>query len=301
MTVNDPRQGEGAAPEERDPRLAQLYRAGSAEEPPAHLDAAILAAARREVGAKPKRLGAALRAWRVPVSIAAVIVLSMSLVTLVLEEGADRLAEIPAVGPPDSPALAPPRAAKPESRGPLAGERAAEATKIPAPTAPEPVRQAPVPPRVGAVTSRDAPAAVPAPGRVAAPFPGAEKERREPDDALRQSVPREAKPEAAASRADREGASPVAAGVLGATPAPARAAAEAARPRSEAAPLAGERQTTTDVQKSVLLRQLDREPPEKWLRRIEELRQQGERALADEVLAEFKRRFPGHALPPGMR
>jgi len=37
---------------------------------------------------------------------------------------------------------------------------------------------------------------------------------------------------------------------------------------------------------------LEKEPPEKWLARIEELRRQGRAAEAEEMLSEFKRRFP---------
>ena len=73
---------------ERDPLLDRAYRGAATDEPPARLDAAILAAARREAGARPRPLSAVLRAWRVPVSIAAVVVLSVSLVTLVREEPA---------------------------------------------------------------------------------------------------------------------------------------------------------------------------------------------------------------------
>lgn len=299
MALNDLRQGEGPAPEERDLRLAQLYRAGSVEEPPVHLDAAILAAARREVGARPKRLGASLRAWRVPVSIAAVIVLSVSLVTLMMEEGADRVTEIPpAVPPAAQPPAPPPAAVKAESRELTGGQRAAEAAKAPVKPTPEPARRAAAPP-AGPVVSQEAPAAVPAPGRAAEPFPGAGKERREADELPRRSAPVEAKPDAAsAPRPDHEGPAP--AGALSAPPA-AKAPAEAARARSEAGAPRIERQAAAGLQKSALLRELDGEPPEKWLKRIEELRRQGEAALAEEVLVEFKRRFPNHPLPPGLR
>lgn len=302
MALNDLRQGGEPAPEERDHRLAQLYRAGSVEEPPAHLDAAIFAAARREVGAKPKRLGASLRAWRVPVSIAAVIVLSVSLVTLMMEEGADRVTGIPPVVPPAAqPPTPPPAAVKPESRGLIGGQRPAEAAKAPAKLAPELAQRAAAPP-AGPVVSQEAPAAVPAPGRTAEPFPGAGKERREAGDVPRRSAPPEAKPDAAsAPRADHEGVPAAPTRALSAPPAPAKAPAEAARARSEAGALRTERQAAAGLQKSALLRELDREPAEKWLERIEDLRRQGEAAMAEEVLAEFKRRFPNHALPPGMR
>jgi hypothetical protein len=108
---------------ERDPRLARLYQAASGEEPPSALDAAILAAARREVGARPQVVGAAgggsgempmpvvraKRNWYVPVSIAAVMVLSVSLVMTVQHEKGDELSQPPKLAsvPPRSPASAP--------------------------------------------------------------------------------------------------------------------------------------------------------------------------------------------------
>jgi hypothetical protein len=50
----------------RDPRIGAAWRDASREEPPAALDDAILAAARREVGAGPIGANAAARAARVP-------------------------------------------------------------------------------------------------------------------------------------------------------------------------------------------------------------------------------------------
>ncbi len=86
---------------EHDPQLAALYRAGADATPPAHLDDAIRAAARREVAAGPRRAGA--RRWAVPVSLAAVVVLSVSVVTMMREQGADRLESVIAP-PPQTPA-----------------------------------------------------------------------------------------------------------------------------------------------------------------------------------------------------
>jgi hypothetical protein len=45
----------------------------------------------------------------------------------------------------------------------------------------------------------------------------------------------------------------------------------------------------------------EKEPPEKWLERIEELRRQGRSAEAEEMLSEFKRRFPEHPQAGGPR
>jgi hypothetical protein len=88
---------------ERDAKLAALYRAAAQDEPPAALDDAIRAAARRAVSSKP-RLKVSLfnRSWGVPVSIAAVIVLSVSMVAVMREEAPELVepprADAPAVG-----------------------------------------------------------------------------------------------------------------------------------------------------------------------------------------------------------
>lgn len=76
----------------RDPALAAIYRAAADELPPPSVDATILAAAHREVGAKPRAAGRAFaRPWRGALSVAAVLVLSVSLVVLMREEAPDVL------------------------------------------------------------------------------------------------------------------------------------------------------------------------------------------------------------------
>ena len=93
---------------ERDPRLARIYAAVGSEEPPAEFEAAIKAAARRAVGSGPAIAGTtppARRNWHVPVSLAAVLLLSVSLVTLVREEKGGELTPVPA--PASVPAAAP--------------------------------------------------------------------------------------------------------------------------------------------------------------------------------------------------
>jgi antitoxin component of RelBE/YafQ-DinJ toxin-antitoxin module len=45
----------------------------------------------------------------------------------------------------------------------------------------------------------------------------------------------------------------------------------------------------------------EKELPQKWLERIEELKRQGRAVEAEEMLSEFKRRFPEHPLPPGSK
>lgn len=72
----------------QDAGLAQAYRAAAGELPPPRLDDAIRAAARRGAGSGPRPLPA-LAAWRLPLSLAAVVVLSVTVVLMMREEGVD--------------------------------------------------------------------------------------------------------------------------------------------------------------------------------------------------------------------
>ena len=125
MALNEINPGGTPESAERDSGLDRLYRATGREEPPARLDAAILAAAHREVGARPRSRPHAPRRWQVPVSIAAVVVLSVSLVTVVREEGGEQLLHVPP--PPSMPEVA-------QSRPPAAPAQPPVAQ--PAPSAP---------------------------------------------------------------------------------------------------------------------------------------------------------------------
>jgi hypothetical protein len=62
---------------QRRSRVSQAYRDASGEQPPPALDAAILAASRRALGAGPRRLGWAGR-WGTPLAAAAVLVLAVT-------------------------------------------------------------------------------------------------------------------------------------------------------------------------------------------------------------------------------
>ncbi len=66
-----------------DKKISALYRAGSTTRPPEHIDQAIRAKARRSVNSTPRRVRSP---WAVPVSMAAVLVLSVSLISLIHEE-----------------------------------------------------------------------------------------------------------------------------------------------------------------------------------------------------------------------
>ena len=255
-----------------DLRLAGLYREAAREEPPAALDAAILAASRREGGARPREVpsqtGVAApetasasrpaqgsqparlfpRAWRLPMSLAAVVVLTVSVVALMTQQDGEQRAEL-----------------MPNPPRPMAdGTRAQE---LRAPAAP-----APGAPSEGALQDR----------RSAMEPETANKERTlERADPAQRPVPaatsREEKPAAARTRAFsappvRQSAAPQAPGALAVTPMASTLAAEYAH-----------------------------EPPEKWGEKIVDLRRQGQSVEADALLAEFRRRFPDHVVPEAWR
>ena len=55
------------------------------------------------------------------------------------------------------------------------------------------------------------------------------------------------------------------------------------------------------LQRPPIWSDLERQPPEKWLERIEELRQASRTAELNDLLAEFRKRFPDHPLPAWVR
>lgn len=272
---------------EHDPQLAEIYRAAADAAPPAHLDDAIRAAARREVAAGPQRAGA--RRWAMPVSLAAVLVLSVSVVTLMREQGADR---------PES-------MIQPSAQAPTAAMQSEivkrEIAEPPSAAAPEamPKRRPATPSAVeapaAALAQAEAPAPAPAPalsGRAAEAERGATESRAK---AMAADSPNRAEDSAAARR---EYASPQP--MLRSAPAPMADAASGAS-ASAAKPAAPVGALSAAPARSALWQDLVREPPEKWLQRIAELRRAGQTADADALLAEFRRRFPDVRLPEELR
>jgi resuscitation-promoting factor RpfA len=288
MAVKRGNGGAHADSGERDPHLDRLYRDTARDTPPAHLDAAILAAARREVGSRPRALSTRLRRWRVPVSIAAVVVLSVSLVTLVREEGSEALlrdARSPAVRPPA-------RTAEP-------AEQAAEPAQ-----APEPRKRATAAPEEYSFRRDEGPAGT---------QPQAEGERERTRSAA-ESAP------GADTRAVPQGGA--GGGTLSsqARESPQRPEADQPQPQepsigvrgSDAAPPAAARRgkpmERRNQAEQALAKKgppvwhgLEQEPPQKWVERLAELRRQGRTGEAEELMAELERRFPDHPLPDGLK
>lgn len=255
---------------EQDPQLAALYRAGPAAEAPAHLDDAIRAAARREVAAGPRRSG--FRRWQIPVSLAAVLVLSVSVVTQMREQGADRVDSL--VLPPVAEALpaaadsAPARPVSPPAQRPAARPPvAAPAGPAAKAAAPAPARE--IPQRAAGMASEMAGPATESRAKLA-PLEEAGDSRREAAAArpMLRSAPAAAADVAVGGSA--QSSAPAPAAVLSAQSPPPRLWDDLVRTQA---------------------------PPEQWLQRIAELRRTGKVTDAELLAAEFRRRFPEQRLP----
>ena len=293
MALNGRNAGNANGDAERDSRLDRLYREAAREVPPARLDAPILAAARREVGARPRSFTSTLRRWHVPVSIAAVVIVSVSLVILVREEGGEQImpARVPAVAPPAE------QPAAPSAQTALA-DAARQATQ-PQPAAPAPPHRGSREDVRASVTLRQqAESALPEPGPPAVSGAGTAstpESSAKPSPQLLLAAPRLAEERAAPLAADTVTAGRIAGARSEPGEAPvARSAAEApqARPMAQAMQAKPLEQARLPVWHGY-----EKEPPQKWLVRIEELRRQGRAVEAEEMLSEFKRRFPSHPQP----
>lgn len=276
--------------EMRDADLSRLYREVAAGEPPAHLDAAILAAAQREAArAAPRRDRPWWRRWTIPVSVAALVVLSVSLSLLVSREQ-DRV-EIPA------PAAAP---AVPQSPPAPGTEREPSAAP------PREAQKSAVPEPPAARAGKRAPAPVP---EQRPESPANVMERKEEARRSDVFVP---EPKAAAKAADG-GAAPAAPlpPAAGEAEAAAGAAADAAKPGAGAEPrtapqgsgiLSAPAGAGSGRSRGAPLGEALQPPsPEAWIEEIRTLRRQGREREAAERLDEFRRAYPGYALPEDLR
>lgn len=233
-----------------DPRVSAAYRVLGAEEPPRALDEAILAAARR-----PARQRWSQR-WAVPLSLAAVVVLSV-VVTLRVQH------ERPEVVGAEAPAAAPPAARQEEQPLKLKAEDRLKAVAKPA--AKLEARRAEPKPFADAASERarqSVAAAVPAPAPPAAlgglasrGDAGRGEDLRDGDSALRREEERISRDAEAAARAPQVGA------------------ALAKRSAPETARIAAA-------------------TPEQEFERIAQLRREGRHDEADKAFLEFRRRYP---------
>ena len=287
---------------ERDSGLDRLYRATGREEPPARLDAAILAAAHREVGARPRTQPHALSRWQVPVSIAAVVVLSVSLVTVVREEGGEQLLQAPVSAPAQPPVAEPAPSAPAVSE--MVRPRSPGAAPAPSRSAPReaPSRADDASASLGrmsesATSGITGPLASQGAGSASAPDAAARMQPQPFRDAPGPAEQRAAAPQAATPAEDLAAKAPGAA--------ERSVASKAVAPASKPAPLANvmmgaSKEAASADAPAPAWQGFEKEPPQRWLERIAELRRLERVADAEAMMAEFKRRFPGHPLPPAL-
>ena len=280
---------------ERDAGLDRLYRHAGEELPRAEIDDAIRAAARKAVGARPQALGTRARRWGVPISIAAVVVVSVSLVTLMREEGADRLEEGYGPGRVESkakPAEAPVGGTELESR--RAAKRADQA--------PRPVPQAPAAPAADAGAPSSADDALRARSSVAPagvrPEPASRELREQAGYRDREASTPHPAPERQSvgkkSEGDKAGAgalAPPSTRMLRNAP-----AASAGEPLTAQSAAKSER-SPLDLRVDALVNALDGAAPPLWLEKIKALRKEGRKEEADALLEELKRRYPDYPIP----
>jgi hypothetical protein len=271
--------------EERDEKVSQRYRELGREEPPRALDEAILAAARRP----PRSLASR---WTVPVSLAAVVMLSVTVTLMVREEAPEKLSIEPVARAP-APVVTETEKKLREADAPRAeAAKVAEAPKPPAPKAGEPkadlnamAKQAPATSDERAKLMKEQVAQPPKEEARARP---AERPSFVPDPAPASNR--------AASGGLASSAPPPPAAALAPPPAPAapmaqRRVDEGARDRAESQVLS--EATAKRMQDAT-------ETPEKWLERIAEMRLAGKHEEADKALAEFRKRHPDYRISEQM-
>jgi hypothetical protein len=320
---------------ERDATLTAVYRAADQDLPPPALDSAILAAARREVGARPRPVGHGFgHAWRAPLSIAAVIVLSVSLVTLMREEapelvtpptantrGTDSKPEF-AGAAADNSAAVDGRFLRDEQRSKSIGLRPPQASS----NSGLGIRQSDLvdlgsqaKPKQGAGAERadDTVTGATAPAKRRATIVDVQKEAMQAPATVATAGPAENKLHAKAEAAASDRAEPDSSVRAQSRSAPARQGADAlSAPASIVPPAAPAAQPAFVPQPSLAAPQIMPAPPavavgtfersteitpEKWLERIEDLRKRGRLDEAKSSLAEFRKRYPDYKLPPGLR
>jgi resuscitation-promoting factor RpfA len=303
----------------REEEIRRRYRELAREEPPRALDDAILAAARRELETRPAPLVAPTgrRRWTVPIAAAAVIVLSAVLTLHVQREQPDAELSAPLPATPgarkDGTAAVTSRGEVPREQPPAlaskadaeaGGERREEMAKLQAPErrrAAEPSATKPSAPSIATapVAVQPPPPPQPAPdlGRAAQSKPPADAGRFTPDPAPSTAPPaqvpqmqmRSAAPAAKPSpRASESGSAAGAGPPVAAEERPALGGVrDSARLREDSAALAKRAEPS--------------ESPERLLERIAALRREGRKKEADDLYAEFRKRFPEYRIPETMR
>jgi hypothetical protein len=274
--------------------LRQQYRVASHMEPPLALDDAIRAAARREVGARPRTTGSGFGgSWRIPTSIAAVVVVSVTVAMMVSLHNPQSLvtSQRPSLG-------APAEVGVPNDQNePARGARAAkEQSKVEADkTAPQvrpsaavlaPSTPAPVESSIERAERADLAA------KIESHVARTTAERDEPPRVQAARTP--ALPAAADASAPARAANATAAP----STAPEAAAEATADGGVSGQPLTKKRATSNFAQAESKDSPWEKDP-QTWLEHIEELRAAGRMHDAEASFRAFRDRYPDYQLPAG--
>ena len=276
--------------------LRQHYRAASQEEPSVALDEAIRAAARREVKARPLTIGSGFKgSWRVPASIAAVVVVSVTAAMMVVQHDPQSLAtrEQPASGLPAAVGAAKDRAQ------PASGDRAAEEqVKVDAAKATPKVRPPAAPPPMpsssASIETHTERSDLAEKKREShSSMARATAEQEEPP---RMQVPSEPALPARAETPTRATAARAAAAPPPASEGAAKATADGTMSGQS---LNKERVPSNVAHQADLKASPWEKDPQTWLAHIEELRAAGRLQDAQASFRAFRGRYPDYSLPSG--
>lgn len=289
MSADTPRDGDLEQLLANAAALRQQYRAASQEEPPVALGEAIRAAARREVRARPGTAGSGFGAsWRIPASIAAVVVVSVTVTVMVAQHDAHL---------------------------PVTRERPSSGPSLDAGAAKDQPEQAPVhriakgQPDVGApkaALQARPPAALPAASSAAPAEADVEKKLERPVVPQVESgiapTAMESREEPSRTQTPAKTALPAAASPSAAMPAPSTPPEAAAKATADgtvsAQPLTKKRALSSSSEADSSASSWEKDP-QTWLAHIEELRAAGRTEDAEASFRAFRSRYPDYRLPAG--
>jgi hypothetical protein len=257
--------------EEISAEVSEHYRAAGQEEPPPRLDAAVRMAARREV-AQPAR---PRRNWQMPASIAAVLVLGVSLLVIVRENE-------PPLPSMERPGANEPRLATPAPPQPAMKPQARERRDL--------QRERPSRER-SARPDREASVAEPAPA---------------PESARGNTAPPLAQHDAAQAKASDTAAAPapapaVPAPIVEQKQAPTDDSGTPGKKKSEGFAAPGSVAQSSPREDQAARAKEVPVQAEEWLRRIDALLAKGEEAQARTQLLDFRKQYPRYPVPPRLQ
>lgn len=248
----------------QDKDLARAYREASEEQPSVGMDARILAAARAAARPRAARMATSwVSSWRIPIALAATVLLSFTLTLMVREGEEGRLA-----APDESTGSARPAARSAEAESKAAPKAVPEPTLK---TTPKPAPKVTTTPEPDAKRKSEAFVADPAAG-------AAGNLSREPQ--TMRSVPEAPARDDVRSAIMKE-----------------QAAREKARPEAGSAQPA----LAAPAAKRADMAERNLRSPEQWLADIRKLKQDGKLAEAEASLAEFKKSYPQFPLPEDLK